>query len=170
MLDIERVSAPALLSRPATEAIDMASPRAFGLVVLVWLGMTVAASAATFTVNGSTDGNDGVCGSAPGACTLREALNAANATAGADDIHFAIPPLDGSVKIIAPTSALPASTDAAGVTIDGYTQFGASPNTITDGDDAQLRVVLDGANAGFVDGLTLSGGATAVRGLAIGGF
>jgi CSLREA domain-containing protein len=170
MLDIEPLSAPALLSSACNGGDEMASARAFGLALSVLLGMTASAGAATFTVNATTDGNDGVCGVTTDACTLREALTAANATAGADEIHFAIPPLDGSVRTIAPTSALPASTDPAGLIIDGYTQSGASPNTVANGDNAQLRIVLDGASAGFVDALTLSGGATTVRGLAIGGF
>ena len=46
------------------------------------------AHAATFTVNTADDHDDGVCNAAD--CTLREAINAANANAGADTITFNI--------------------------------------------------------------------------------
>lgn len=54
--------------------------------------------------------------------------------------------------------------------IDGYTQPGASPNTLANGDNAILRIVLDGRQGGLIDGLVVSGGNTTIRGLVIGGF
>ncbi len=71
-------------------------------------------------------------------------------------------------RTISPNSALPALTDAA--IIDGYTQPGASPNTLASGNNAVLKVGLDGANAGSASGLLLAGGSSTVRGLAIGNF
>src|SRR5262245_41739468 len=103
--------------------------RALYAAVTVVVLAAGSATAATFTVNSTADTDDGVCSMTPGSCTLREALAAANAAAGADVIAFAIPPLDGSVKVIAPASPLPPVIDVAGVTIDGYTQAGAAPNT-----------------------------------------
>jgi CSLREA domain-containing protein len=140
----------------------------FAAVAIVML-VAGSATAATFTVNSNADTDDGVCSATPGGCTLREALAAANAAAGADQIAFAIPPLDGSVKVIAPASPLPSLTDAAGVTIDGYTQAGAAPNTLAIGSNAVVLVVLDGSLL-FGDGLTVSGGSATVRGLALHGF
>jgi CSLREA domain-containing protein len=119
----------------------------------------------TFTVNTSDDHNDGICDTAD--CTLREAINAANANAGADTIAFNIP--GAGAHTISPTSSLPTITDP--VTIDGYTQPGATPNTLVNGDNAVLRIELDGSLAGFLgNGLTLTGGSSVVRGLAINRF
>ena len=47
-----------------------------------------AVSAATFTVNSLADGDDGICDVV--SCTLREAINAANAAGGADTINFSV--------------------------------------------------------------------------------
>jgi CSLREA domain-containing protein len=74
-----------------------------------------------FIVNTTADSGDGNC-TAHG-CTLREAINEANDFSGKDAIHFNIPGV--GVKTISPASPLPEITDE--VTIDGYTQPGASP-------------------------------------------
>src|ERR671916_425382 len=86
-----------------------------------------------FIVNNTADPGDGNC-TASG-CTLREAMNEANAFPGKAAIHFDIP--GGGVKTISPNSRLPEITDE--VTIDGYTQPGASPNTKVKGTDAVLK-------------------------------
>src|SRR5437764_1883731 len=75
------------------------------------------ALAATFTVNTADDHNDGVCNAAD--CTLREAINAANA---GDTISFNIP--GSGVHTINLTSGLPILNKT--VTIDGATQPGFS--------------------------------------------
>jgi hypothetical protein len=72
------------------------------------------------------------------------------------------------VATIQPHSALPTLNDT--VVIDGYTQPGASPNTLAVGDNAVLKIVLDGSLAGVVDGLTITGGNSTVRGLVIDNF
>ena len=106
-------------------------------------------------------------------CSLRGAIEKANrttnATAGADTINFGIG-TDGGVKTISPTSPLPAITDT--VTIDGYTQPGASEDTATT-DSAVLKIELSGASAGsLVNGLILDTGAagTTIRGLVVNRF
>src|SRR5512132_2050977 len=86
-----------------------------------------AASAATFTVDSTGDESDadltnGICRTALGTCTLRAAIEQANALAGSDTIAFNIPGI--GVHTISPALDLPALTDDAGVTIDGYTQPG----------------------------------------------
>ncbi|MCB0247669.1 MAG: CSLREA domain-containing protein, partial [Anaerolineae bacterium] len=77
-----------------------------------------AAPATTFTVNSTDDADDGACNAAH--CSLREAINAANATAGADSIVFNIP--GSGVRKILPTSSLPALTGQ--INLDGLTQPG----------------------------------------------
>jgi hypothetical protein len=111
--------------------------------------------AATFTVTNTAD-------SGPG--TLRQAILDANSNPGMDTIAFAIP--GGGVHTILLSSALPAITDS--VLIDGYTQPGSSPNTLSTGDNAIILIEIDGAGAGVVGALIdVAAGATVVRGLAV---
>src|SRR5262249_57626609 len=77
----------------------------------------------TFTINSSADDDDGACQQPPGGdCTLREAINASNATMVtkfANHIKFHI---GTGVAVIDETTSLPAVTRT--VTIDGTTQPG----------------------------------------------
>jgi CSLREA domain-containing protein len=129
------------------------------------------AAAATFTVNSTADtgdaADDGVCADAGGACTLRAAIDQANASPGLDVIAFAIPPLNGTLKTITPGSALPPLSDPDGVEINAFTQSGAMVNSAAAGVDAVLRVELDGHLIGSASGLTITGGDTTVKGLVI---
>jgi hypothetical protein len=118
------------------------------------------AHAADFGVTNTGDGGSG---------SLRQAILAANARSGADRISFAIP--GEGVKTISPPSALPTITDP--VTIDGYTQPGATPNTNGPGrgDNAQLKIELNGAAAGAgVSGLNIATTDSTVKGLVINRF
>jgi hypothetical protein len=103
-----------------------------------------------------------------GAGSLRQAILDANANPGADLIHFNI--AGAGIHTIQPTAALPTITDP--VTIDGYTQPGATPNSNPTGAlNAVLRVELAGTLlSGGANGLRITGGNTAVRGLAINRF
>jgi hypothetical protein len=95
-------------------------------------------------------------------------VTVANANPGADTIALNIP--GPGVHTIAPITPLPPLTDVAGVTIDGYTQPGAHPNTLAVGNDATLRIELSGALAGEqVAGLDVRSPAT-IRGLVINRF
>jgi hypothetical protein len=104
-----------------------------------------------------------------GAGSLRQAILDANANAGPDTISFAI---DGAgPHVIAPLTPLP---DVTGPTIiDGYTQPGASPNTLAMGSDAALKIVVSGANMPASPpshaGISLTGPNSVVRGLVING-
>jgi CSLREA domain-containing protein len=106
------------------------------------LGLPLPAGAGggqIFTVNSTLDSDDGCAAE----CSLRDAINAANASQGADEIRFNIGA--GGPAAIQPASSLPTITDR--VTIDGYSQGGAQPNTLplpTQGTNAVLNIVLDG--------------------------
>src|SRR5262245_8777850 len=107
--------------------------------LLLFFSLIPHVPGSTIVVDNTVDPGDGICAS-PG-CTLREAITAANTNPGADTIVFNIP--GGGVHTISPTSSLPEITES--VTIDGYTQPGASENTLAVGDDAVLLIELDGS-------------------------
>ncbi len=110
-------------------------------------------------VNTTNDLNDGICNTTH--CSLREAIDFANANPGADSIVFDIP--GSGPHTIAPTAALPTITNP--LTIDGESQPGASCNSGT------LKIELNGSSAGAgVNGLTITAGNSTVRGLVINSF
>jgi CSLREA domain-containing protein len=121
------------------------------------VAIAVAAAAfrahpATITVN-----SEGDVTADDGACTLREAIVASqsNLASGAmpgecaageplpavDTIAFAIP--GAGLHSILLTDLLPGIVET--VVIDGYTQPGATANTLAVGDDAMLRIQIDGS-------------------------
>ncbi len=148
-------------TRPDFAAANPSSDNA--PVILSGCGL---ASSSTLVVNSANDVNDGTCNASH--CSLREAINASNATVGTTEtITFNIP--GAGVRTIAPTSVLPNISDA--VTIDGYTQPGASVNTLATGENAVLLIELDGTSAGAnMDGLRLVASGSTVRGLVVNRF
>lgn len=129
------------------------------------------ARAATFVVDGVGDGadaapGDGACATGGGGCSLRAAIEEANASPNAgepDAIHFAIP--GAGPHLIAPVSPLPAITEA--VIIDGYTESGASESTDAAATNAVLQVVLEGGLASPADGLVVQADDVTLRGLVV---
>ena len=143
---------------------------------------------ATITVNTAADP------ATPGTTlSLREAIEVSNGTlavsslstqaqaqvSGAvgtsNTIGFNIPTTDAGynpatgVWTIAVQSALPTiSTNAA--IINGYSQTGASKNTLAQGDNAKLTIAIDGTTAGAVNGLTIDQQGSRVLGLDIENF
>ncbi|KAA3639763.1 MAG: T9SS C-terminal target domain-containing protein [Bacteroidetes bacterium] len=107
----------------------------------------------TFTVNTRNDApdlaiGDGICSDLNGNCTLRAAIQEANANIGFHDvIQFNIPSL--GVQTILPVTPLPTLTDNAGVTIDGFSQPGAMAG-INPPATATLMVELKGNTTGFI--------------------
>jgi hypothetical protein len=122
------------------------------------LALLLAASAATgntYTVTTNADS---------GAGSLRQAILDANANPGTDTIAFNI--VGSGVHTIAPASALAKLTSP--VTIDGYTQPGASPNTNPpeQGLNSVLRIEIDCTNAGTYC-LVIGADDVTIRGLVI---
>lgn len=105
----------------------------------------------------------------PTGISFREAIYATNGTPGADVINFNIP--GAGPHLITITSLLPNFTDP--VTIDGYSQPGAKPNTKAVGNDAVLKIQLRGGdNDANRFGLHLDKNAkgSTVRGLSLTNF
>jgi CSLREA domain-containing protein len=169
----ENTLAGGALSRGKVTLLAVVAMVALSLLLVV----PRPAHAKTFTVNSIGDGKDAIitntaCDASlfPGIqCTLRAAIEEANDTPGRDLIHFNIPGKE--IKTIKPDSELPPIYDQ--VTINGYTQAGASPNTSANGDNAVLKIELDGTNAGDdAAGLRLGSGSSnsVVKGLAVNRF
>ena len=120
----------------------------FIITTAVLFASSSAVNAATFTVTSTADApdavNNGICADSSGACTLRAALHEANLTSDADTIIFAI--RDAGVRTISLTSPLPDITQR--VTIDGYSQSGATVNTSADATNAVLLIEINGAGVG----------------------
>jgi CSLREA domain-containing protein len=120
---------------------------------------------------------DNICDDGDGACTLRAAIQEANATAGTQTIKFNI---TGTADFtnggqngytITPGSKLPDITDTT--TIDGYTQPGASANTAVSPNPLNARILIEvnGASQLF-SGLDFRSGSnnSLVRGLIVNEF
>jgi CSLREA domain-containing protein len=131
-----------------------------------------------FVVNTAEDHDDGACEalSAGHDCTLREAINAANAIPDKNTIKFDIP--GSGVQTISPDSNLP--TIIYPVTIDGFTQQPCSsnpmpcsqPNADPTCNDALLLIELEGSQVADDTGIGLNivAGSSTVRGLIINSF
>lgn len=120
------------------------------VLVLVLVSSARFLSGATVVVN-DTSGtyHDPGCGtSGIGVCTIVDAIAFANLHAGADTIVFNVPGA-GVVDVAPGGTFLPPLTDAAGLTIDGFTQPGATPNTLSLGNNAVWRIRVFGGTMGY---------------------
>lgn len=127
------------------------------------------ANAATFTVTNTNDS---------GAGSLREAINDANGNgnpATMDIIEFTIP--GSGVKTITVATALPVLTEK--VTVNGYTQPGASANTAAAPNPLNGTILVeingenvsgDGAAPGEASGLNIASADCVIKGLSIYNF
>ncbi|HEX9372378.1 MAG TPA: hypothetical protein VF897_15295, partial [Roseiflexaceae bacterium] len=129
-----------------------------------------AAAPLTLVVNSTGDTGDaqigdGVCKTSAGSCTLRAAIQEANAHAGPDQINFAIS--GTGVHTIQLGAELPALNDTSGgTTIDGYSQPGAVPNTDPLVSNTTIHVEVEGEGASGLDALPITSAGNVVRGLA----
>src|SRR4051794_298487 len=132
---------------------------AIAALSVVLVAMAQSAFAVDIPVTKVTD-------SGPG--SFRQAILDSNASAGVlDTITFKIP--GAGVHTITPLTALPDISDA--VIIDGYTQPGASANTLAVGDNAVLLIELNG-NGLSAHAITVASGGSGstIRGLVINRF
>ncbi len=130
----------------------------------------------TFTVNTRNDApdvsiGDGICSDLTGNCTLRAAIQEANANFGFHDIiQFNIPSI--GVQTILPLTPLPSLTDNAGVTIDGFSQPGAMAG-MNPPSTSVLMIELKGITTGLfipAHGIWILSDNNDIRGLVINEF
>jgi uncharacterized repeat protein (TIGR01451 family)/CSLREA domain-containing protein len=164
-------------------ALELSSVRAW--LVNRWIGagviaylLAASATAATFTVTSTGDAPDantadGVCQTSGGACTLRAAIEQANASAGADVIGFQFCPpgaVGSCAATIQPTTPLP---DLAGnLTIDGFTEPASQPNSLEIGLDVVHSVFINfeslpAPSSPDQAGLRITGDGVTLRGLVL---
>lgn len=160
------------------------------IIIVSSILFTVSVSAATFTVDSTGDEADlsagnGICATSLGTCTLRAAIQEANALAGADNIHFNIPTSDPGYRdydnpdtpssgdstggddywTIRNATALPSISET--VSINGNTQeLSSGSNRNLNGPDIEIRntsafpgslfVFLSGATSSEIRGLVLN--------------
>lgn len=148
--------------------------------------MSIAAGT-TFIVDSKQDepdGNpgDGVCATSQNKCTFRAALDESNALPGPNQIHFNILN-DGNCPSSATTIYGYSSnfnygggyvgsyviTDD-GLTIDGYTQCQASPNSNEIDGNADIRIQITNGSGGSAYGLVINSDNNLIRGLSIYGW
>jgi len=149
------------------------SPATALLIVVLALAVAGGASrqdaaASNVVVTTADDHDDGNC--TPQDCTLREAINAAQA---GDTIKFNI--LGSGQHVIEPTgSELPAIISKNALTIDGYSQPGAHPNSAAamQPGNANIQIVLNGdkLTSGNRWGLWLSSDNLTVEGISFVNF
>lgn len=137
----------------------------FTLKLLAALTIAAPCAAAILTVTSSDDTAGASCAAT---CTLRQAITAANASAGSDVVRFNVS-ASGEV-LIQPATPLPVITQP--LVIDGYSQPNTAVNTASAGSNALLRVRLHGAAIATSGVAGLSGCAASVliQGLSITGF
>ncbi|OVE82183.1 hypothetical protein BVY03_01440, partial [bacterium K02(2017)] len=131
-------------------------------------GGGTGSGADAFVVTKVADTNDGAC--TLDNCSLREAITTANTAGGDVTITFAVDGGCSPTCTFAPTSALPQIT-ANSIVIDGYSQTGASENTIEypNALNGTLNIVVDGVSAGGgVEGIDINGAdSVTIKGLVI---
>jgi hypothetical protein len=134
---------------PVASTAIAISPQSVDVVNNQEQGDEPPAPGSSFVVTNTNDSGTG---------SLRQAILNANNTAGVDNITFNIP--GAGPHTITPAAALPTVSDP--VLIDATTQPGFAGSPV---------IVLNGAGAGAgVNGLTITGGFSGVRGLVIRSF
>jgi uncharacterized repeat protein (TIGR01451 family)/CSLREA domain-containing protein len=138
--------------------------RLYGLlvVVIIQLGMALPAWSATFTVNSTADTADdntadGICADASGNCTLRAAIQQANAFTGLDTIVLGANTYTLSLMGTDDTAALGDLDITQDVTITGT----GTTNTVIDGNDIDRVFDIDPSTAGItvmISNLTIQDG------------
>ncbi len=123
------------------------------LAVLTSLVLTASAQAATYTVDRTDDATVQTCTAAANDCTLRGAIEAANATAADDIINF-----DATIFNVARTITLSGTqltlNNNGTLTINGT---GANLLTVSGNNTSRVFIVNTGTNA-VINGLTISNG------------
>ncbi len=169
----EQIPAPLSFGDARRTIVSLAAALITLITVLALPTDTAHAVPPTFTVNqtgnqADADTGDLNCdvdlGTLGDQCTLRAAIEQANANPGVDTIAFNIPAatdpgcnLATGVCMIMPLASLPSIGDP--VTITGETQAGFAGTPLID-----LNGILTGAG---VDGLKVTAGGTTIRGLLI---
>ena len=138
--------------------ILISNKRRIGLALALLFSCAASIIAAPFIVTTTVDNGNNAT---PTPGSFRAGINSVNA-AVSTAIHFNIPTSDpgynatNNTWTIQPPVDLPNIVNT--VTIDGYTQAGSSVNTLAQGDNAVLTIILNGSNYTVGDGLVTGNG------------
>ncbi|MGH3054957.1 MAG: hypothetical protein ACRDL7_08280, partial [Gaiellaceae bacterium] len=157
-------------ARRALMRSTVVGPVVLALFLVLFVGSAPASPDHIWIVSTTADPGPAGCVPSPGGCSLRGAINAANAAGGTNAIDFTMFGASG-VQTITLSSALPPI--AVQTTIDGTTEpnHGSSPFGIAI-DGGAVTDEVHNQITGGVQGMVLapgSGGST-IRGLAFGNF
>lgn len=117
--------------------------------------LALPVQAATFVVDTTSDSAAlSTCTAAASDCSLRGAITASNTLAGVDTIEFNIPTSEPGCSAVTGICRIEVASTlqiAQGLTINGYTQPGAQPNSVPapGANNAQLKIEI--ASAGSVN-------------------
>lgn len=138
-----------------------------GLALILFIAYAAHIVATPFVVTTTVDNGNNVT---PTAGSLRAAINGSNLVTGPNTISFSIPTSDPGYNAINNTWTIQPPVDLPNiskpVTIDGYAgnPGGATPNTLAQGDNAVLTIVLNGNNYLTGNGTTTGQGLHFVAG------
>jgi parallel beta-helix repeat protein len=128
---------------------------------------------ATLSLRQAIEVSDGTL--AVSSLSTQEQAQVSGAVGASNTIDFNIPTTDSGynattgVWTLQVQSALPTIATNAAI-INGYSQTGASENTLTQADDAKLTIAINGTGQGTIDGLAIDSQGSAVFGLDIENF
>ena len=125
--------------------------------------MQLAAQILTVDSSGDTSdatAGDGICDDGTGVCTLRAAIEEANANASITTIAFS------SAMTISPATALP-NISRANLLLDGTSAPGASCGTLVAGTAHTLQVIIDGSGQASGKGLSVTANDVTVQGVVL---
>jgi CSLREA domain-containing protein len=138
-------------------ALSGARPRANAILA----GASNAVAGSTYVVNSTADTDDGSCTTEAGGCTLREAVAAANADAGADTISFDAALRDQTIRlaVVGDGTAGPSALSiSSAVVIEGLTGRGGVTIARAAGATNMRLFIVTGTGSLTLRDVTLRGG------------
>ncbi|MEO1258468.1 MAG: T9SS type A sorting domain-containing protein [Bacteroidota bacterium] len=135
----------------------------FFMLFICNISTQIYAQTLTVDHNGDTADatkGDGICADTNGDCTLRAAIEEANANASITTITF------GSAMTVSPATALP-NISRSNLLVDGTAAPGASCGALVTGTTHSLTVVIDGSGQSSGNGLSVATDGVTIQGLVV---
>ncbi len=143
--------------RPTTMRVEVLEDRQLLASITVNTAADNTAAGATLSLRQAIEVSDGTL--AVSSLDTQQQAQVSGTVGASNTIDFDIPTADSGynsttgVWTIALQSALPTITTNAAI-INGYSQPGATENTLAQADNAKLTIAISGSGLGTIDGLT----------------